>query len=394
MPTTVPITNANGTVWSFASTDTPSNTALGARMYALAFLSEGSSTSFAMCRPGVFAGPGLTAANTPVAFFVSPTGSGLGVQVAAGAAAVERGTFSGPTWSTFTPAGTYPYPFVMKSIATFTANTANSLSSTRIDRVDLQLADGPGYSDNSGTSFGQIIYTAGTVGSGSAPNAPANSIPLSLITFPSGTTSTLTSGMFADLRRSTSVRGSARVLMGGDSLADPGFVAGEDRWRYHATYGWMNDVWDATNSVWRGTQVLELAQPAMSTPGLPSSSVATIASLAIPDPGWPYHVESGASQYCQQTSGGAAGSVLLQINVQMDSATLGTNIITSGSFGNYSSSTSLGQGCVAINKSSKTIQPGGYTGAHTIYMIGTAVGGNISLVSAAMNAFQIKLVPA
>lgn len=299
MATTVPITNSNGTVWSFASTDTPANTALAVRMHDLAFLTEGSSSAFGMARPGVLpsAGQGATAA-IPGGLVVSPTGSGLGVQVSPGAGPIERGTFSGAAWSTFTPAGTDPYTVALKSAVTFNVDAANSLSGTRIDRIDLALADGPGYGDNSGVSFGQIIYIAGTVSSGTAATSPSNSIPLARITLPAGTTTTLTSGMITDMRRSAGIGGD-RILLPGDALTDPGFMAAETRWRYSSSYAkWLMDVWDPVASAWKGTETLALPAGAWQNGSSNISILATartnLVVVSVPDPGWPYTLQVSA----------------------------------------------------------------------------------------------------
>lgn len=312
MPTTVAITNANGTAWTFATGDTPSNPALAGRMHDLGFLAQGSATPFGIARAGVLPSAGAGAsASVAAGFFCSPTGSGLTVQVGAGGAAVERGTFSGAGWSTFTPAGTYPYLVALKSSVTFTANTANSLSGSRIDRVDLQIMDGPGYADNGGTSLAQIIYTAGTVGAGVAANAPANSVPLCLITFPSGTTTTLTSGMFTDIRRSAGI-GADRILLPGDALADAGFMVGETRWRYSTSYAkWLMDVWDPVASGWKGTESLNFTagtwQNGTANIAISNSARTNLVIVSIPDPGFPYTVQAAAqidwNQYGTFTAG-------------------------------------------------------------------------------------------
>lgn len=257
---TVPITNSNGTVWSFAKGDTPSDSALGARFHDLAWLIEGGpggTTQFAAARPGVFSiSPATNGGGYAAGLFCMATGSGLQVQVLAGAGVIERGTFSGASWSTFTLAGTYGYVVALKSNLTFTADAANSLSGTRIDRIDLVIADGPGQGDNGGVSFGQVRYQAGTVGSGTAPNAPANSIPLGYITFPAGTTTVLTSGMFTDLRRSTGLRGAVRMLLPGDALADAGVCAGELRDTSVVQTPGTLDRWNNVSAAWETVSIL------------------------------------------------------------------------------------------------------------------------------------------
>lgn len=66
------------------------------------------------------------------------------------------------------------YWATLDSTTTVTVNTANT--SARIDLISLQIQDNA--YDGSGQNRGQILYTAGTPGSGVAPSAPANSISL------------------------------------------------------------------------------------------------------------------------------------------------------------------------------------------------------------------------
>lgn len=66
------------------------------------------------------------------------------------------------------------YPVALDTATTVTINAANTQA--RIDLISLQIQDNA--YDGSGQNRGQILYTAGTPGSGVAPTAPANSISL------------------------------------------------------------------------------------------------------------------------------------------------------------------------------------------------------------------------
>jgi hypothetical protein len=66
------------------------------------------------------------------------------------------------------------YPAALDSATTVTINAAST--SARIDLISLQIQDNA--YDGSGQNRGQILYTAGTPGSGVPPTAPANSISL------------------------------------------------------------------------------------------------------------------------------------------------------------------------------------------------------------------------
>src|SRR3954469_1934649 len=66
------------------------------------------------------------------------------------------------------------YPATLDTATTVTISAANTQA--RIDLISLQIQDNA--YDGSGQNRGQIVYTAGTPGSGTPPTAPANSISL------------------------------------------------------------------------------------------------------------------------------------------------------------------------------------------------------------------------
>ncbi|WP_409186730.1 hypothetical protein F9C11_21815 [Amycolatopsis sp. VS8301801F10] len=88
-----------------------------------------------------------------------------------------------------------------------------------------------------------------------------------------------------DLRRSTGLIGGVRVLLPGDSLTDPGYMPGDLSW-----YNGIR-IWDGTT--WRG-----LTPKTYQTPKFASVTVSTfpfaLASVSIPDPGWPYQLDFDA----------------------------------------------------------------------------------------------------
>jgi hypothetical protein len=109
----------------------------------------------------------------------------------------------------------------------------------------------------------------------------------------------ITSGMITIVRRSTALMGGVRQLLEGDKLADPGLYPGELRRRRLSTHltGYdtltteMTDRWDPAGVRWRGTQPITFPRPNATTGWTTTftgaaSNMYTVASLAIPDPGW------------------------------------------------------------------------------------------------------------
>lgn len=225
--------HAGGT-WTIQNT----NTAQVGRYHDLAWLTEGAADSngFTTSRPGCLPGPADDDSNIPNCWTQTPTGTGLNLNVRRGSAVVERGTLVGS------------YIVESNATATVTLATANA-TNPRIDRVDLQVLDGA-LGDNGGTSQTALIVSSGTAaGSPSVPAAPSNSIPICQILLPANTT-TLTSGMVTDKRRSAGLRGGTRVLLPGDSLTDVGFMPGEMRdTRAIASPGTI-DTWDNASAAW------------------------------------------------------------------------------------------------------------------------------------------------
>lgn len=240
MPTNYAITSSNGGTWSIQNTDT----AVVGRYHDLSWLMEGAASpnAFTTSRPGVFASSAAAGTAVPTGYNCVASGSGLVINIAHGAAVVERSALVGP------------YAVQSRSTASVTLDPADT-TNPRIDRIDLQVFDGA-LGDNGGTSLTQIVVTTGTpAGSPTVPAAPAGSIPLAQVLLPANTT-TVTSAMITDTRRSTALRGSTRYLLPGDSLADPGYMPGEMRdTSAVATQGTL-DRWNPVTSAWETLELL------------------------------------------------------------------------------------------------------------------------------------------
>jgi hypothetical protein len=148
---------------------------------------------------GVIGGAGLV---------VSP-GTGMTVTV-------QPGSFVVPNSGTPTAGG---YVSTLVSQATLTVQTADP-SNPRIDIVVANVVD-----NGNNTSFGEVQIITGTAApSPSTPAAPANSITLCQLTVPATTTS-ITSGMLADVRPYTTSTGGVLVAAKGAVTGYQGMIA-------------------------------------------------------------------------------------------------------------------------------------------------------------------------
>lgn len=98
-------------------------------------------------------------------------------------------------------------------------------------------------------------------------------------------------------RHSTCLTGGTRYLLEGDSITDPGRVDGEKRRRQAASpLPALEDFWDAVQEKWRGTTPITFSAAFPGASGSTSGSARlTVISFAVPDPGWPYKVETSGT---------------------------------------------------------------------------------------------------
>jgi hypothetical protein len=188
---------------------------------------------------------------------------------------------------------------------------------------------------------------------------------------------TIADADITDIRKSASIHGTPRHLLPGDALADAGGYLGERRIRTiaathvdavysNAGYVMLEDRWDALNNVWRGTQPLHLPRPTINTSAsMGINTTFTLATISVPDPGFPYRIDVSGSILQLISGGGAAAmqGVYLQFNIDSSSFTPAplTNIIR----------TCNRQGA---SQSPATIELAGrystvLTGAHTVFFL-------------------------
>lgn len=164
------------------------------------------------------------------------------------------------------------------------------------------------------------------------PAAVVDCLPLCRVTR-AANDNTIATADIVDMRKSSGIHGVPRYLLGADLLADVGGYHGEMRMRgagyidtvyVNAGYTQLEDRWDAVNNTWRGTQSLVLPKPTiLNTASLGGNTTFTMATVSLPDPGWPYRVDVSGS-ILMAIVGGASTSlagVYIQFNKNSTSFT-------------------------------------------------------------------------
>lgn len=165
------------------------------------------------------------------------------------------------------------------------------------------------------------------------PAAVADAFILGRVARPAGD-NTIGTADLTLTRKGSGLHGAPRVLLEGDTIGESGTYHGEQRLRLgtqfiHSDYvgaGYVSlvDRWNAVGGVWSGTQSIHLPKPIIATTAsLGGAQTFTLATVQIPDPGWPYRLDvSGSLLY--SIPGGSSASlrdVYLQFNVNSTSFT-------------------------------------------------------------------------
>lgn len=371
------------------------NTAQEGRFHDGAFLQALSTTPNNIFRTGVLASVATNPNTTAVDLFTQQQASpNMSVLVSPGSAALA---------SAGAAATRGPY------IASSNSNVSVALSASnptnpRIDVIYMQVIDT--VAGDTGSSDGIISAVTGTPsGSPAVPALPTNGIciPLAQVLVTANATQILNAAI-TDVRKSAGIVGANRFMLPGDAISDPGFRYGELRCRTISSYltngvqTVLTEYWGADNK-WHGLNDLYVASPTQTGFGsLGNGVTTTIASIAIPDPGYAYHVETSAMV---DYSASAVGAGLL-LSVNMDSTTYNTNAITQGHGSTPTASTSTDVNAYAPHESSFKTTPAGFTGAHTISLVAQGQGAGITVFdginhgSGAGDKYRwlIKIVPA
>lgn len=178
-----------------------------------------------------------------------------------------------------------------------------------------------------------ITVTGDPAGSPTIPALPAavaDAHILARIARPAGD-NTIADADITNVRKGVSLHGTPRVMMEGDALSDAGVYHGEQRLRIgsqfiatdyvNAGYVELVDRWDHFGQ-WRGTQSLILPKPTLATTAsLGGATTFTLATVNIPDPGWPYRVDVSGSILYAIVGGASTGLLGVYLQFNIDSTT-------------------------------------------------------------------------
>jgi len=245
-----------------------------------------------------------------------------------------------------------------------TPPTSNS-TNPRVDAVFVQVLDKASISLDPSTDA--IVDVVQGVAS-SAPVNPAvtadGAVILAYIYRPAGST-TITQANITDYRRSSGLVGTVRRLLPGDVLSDAGKVDGELRYRQAVgSLPSLVDYWDARQGLWRGTQGFTVSQ---TFPGSPDAgglvffggtTGATLMTIPIVDPGWPYRVSCSGYFQARMSLAGVGTSGIGNFYANVNNGPFATFLVNSDHMGRNSAGVC---GIVLVPQAS-TI----YTGASTV----------------------------
>lgn len=219
------------------------------------------------------------------------------------------------------------------------ANVAMPAADGALPRIDLvcEMAYDKGlYPSDAQHGPKYIVVTGDPAASPAVPALPAavaDAMILARVARPAAD-NTIADADITNVRKGVALHGTPRILFEGDTLADAGNYHGEQRLRLggqfidsvyvNANYTELVDRWDANAATWRGTQSLVLPKPTILTSAsLGGSTTFTLATVSIPDPGWPYRIDVSGS-ILQAITGGAStclSGVYLQFNLDSTSFT-------------------------------------------------------------------------
>lgn len=266
--------------------------------------------------------------------------------------------------------GQGPYLLSQESTVSNYALDAADPSNPRIDLIYVRLYD-KAIGDSGGGPHGPYIeHVNGTpAGSPVAPSAPTDALPLARILRPAATNN-VTSGNITDLRKGTQLLGTPRIILPGDALADVGIFPSERRMRVTPSTltalgvpPFLVDVWGA-DSVWHGTEALELDVAQSGSGTVSSGTSLTVASVAIPDPGFPYYIKASGAFGWTVVAASIAGR-LAEGAITVDSTVYTTNRLSAG----YGVSDSIGAGFTQSTINISERKSASYTGTHTVRLI-------------------------
>jgi hypothetical protein len=250
----------------------PGNNAIDGRFHDGAFLAMGGNVAapLATYRDGVIPSCFTLGTYWDLAVVQDSPTPGMAVKVNLGQAVISR-------------AGQGPYIVTLRSTGRVDVNAA-SVSNPRRDLVVAQLLD---------TSIGdaeqraRVFYVPGVAaGSPTLPAVPTGAIPLAELQVAANATQ-ITTANIIDMRKAAGLRGAVQLMLPGDAHADAGSMPGNTRYcRTHERV----EVWKA-DGVWHGLASIPYSANLGADHALRFGE-STIMTLAIPDPGFPYQLET------------------------------------------------------------------------------------------------------
>lgn len=307
------------------------------------------------CRPGVLPRAWNGSGFTDLLVTARSTASAQ-VDIGAGAAVVER-------------TGQGPYACFTETPKVLTADAADA-SNPRRDIVYCQLRDGAAPLSDPAPHGPVLGIVNGTPAATPAdPALPVGAIPLARLRRDAGV-NTVAVGKVDVLRRGAGI-GAHWTALEGDSAADPGAVPGELRWRWAvAPLPAILDVW-GTDNAWHGVRDIFLPEPGQTgiNANFNAATTATIATIAVPDPGWAYRIVASGSfdaglTLLNNSMNNTAGAIFGEFS--LDTATWSNGRIGSGI--SYAYSTSLYRSD-RMSVDITECRSGVLTGQHTLRML-------------------------
>ncbi|MGW4114827.1 hypothetical protein ACWEFJ_28465 [Actinosynnema sp. NPDC004786] len=273
--------------------------------------------------------------------------------------------------SVITRSGQGPYVSTLRSTGRVDLD-ASSTTNPRRDLIVVQVLDASIGDADTRTRLWRITGTPS--GTPTLPTVPLGAIPTAEVAVAANATS-ITNANITDLRRAAGIRGAVRLMLPGDSHSDAGIYPGDSR--YCRTHQQV-EVWKA-DGVWHGTvPLVYTVSPAHAALPVPS----TFATLAIPDPGWPYKlVVNGKIQLNDIGASGNAGYVKVRTGTALTGPTVGAAWAGKGT-----SSVANTNPFVAFHAA----DPAGTarTGATNVYgSLETPTSGNVGVFASAANEF-------
>jgi hypothetical protein len=211
------------------------------------------------------------------------------------------------------------------------AITPSSPTTNRIDIIGVRVQDAF-YTGVVNSADLAVVQGTPAAGTPAAPALPASFMPLWQVTVNAGTST----GTLADLRKRTAIMGAVYSPFT-PQLGDNGTMVGEMQILPAAgAYPVRLRTWDG--SAWRGVTSFAFDEPVQTGSGsLTVGTAATVKSVSVADPGYPFKISVGGSIDWAMAAASAPGS-LLYGSITLNSTVYNVGAITSA----YEISESLG----------------------------------------------------